>query len=172
MIVPQNKNSSEKSAGRISSPEQLNGYIRTSSGSVWFVLAAILISLLAIIIWGYVGHFEEYLETSGASYKGRAYCFVSLSKRESVSPGMQVRYIAPDKSVHTGVITEIGDLPMTYADACERFTTGVANRMGFQPDSEFYVVYLVLADTRENEIASVQIITDVVKPISLLFNIE
>jgi len=41
----------EKSLERISSPEQLNQYIRTTSPSVWVILSAVVLFLVGIIVW-------------------------------------------------------------------------------------------------------------------------
>ncbi|MBO4916083.1 MAG: hypothetical protein J5449_12875 [Oscillospiraceae bacterium] len=41
----------EKSMERVSSPEQLNDYIRVTTPSVWLVLAAVTLLLLGILAW-------------------------------------------------------------------------------------------------------------------------
>ena len=43
------------STNRVSSPEQLNDYIRVSSPSVWIVLGIVIALLLAAIVWGLFG---------------------------------------------------------------------------------------------------------------------
>jgi hypothetical protein len=37
---------------RISSPERLNDYIKVSNPSVWLILAAVAVLLIAAVIWG------------------------------------------------------------------------------------------------------------------------
>jgi len=39
---------------RMSSPEKLNDYIRVSNPSIWIILAAIAILLIAAITWGII----------------------------------------------------------------------------------------------------------------------
>ena len=39
---------------RMSSPEKLNDYIRVSNPSVWIILSAIAILLIAAIVWGII----------------------------------------------------------------------------------------------------------------------
>lgn len=41
----------EKSMQRVSSPEQLNDYIRVTTPSVWLVLAAIILLLVGMLAW-------------------------------------------------------------------------------------------------------------------------
>ncbi len=48
----------EKSLERISSPEQLNDYLKVTRPAVWAVLAAIILLLVGALIWGsfaYIG---------------------------------------------------------------------------------------------------------------------
>ena len=41
----------EKSIERVSSPEQLNDYIRVTNPSVWIVLLALVVLLVGILAW-------------------------------------------------------------------------------------------------------------------------
>ncbi len=50
----------EKSLQKISSPEQLNDYIRVTSPSVWIVLAATVALLIGIIGWSIFGTVEAH----------------------------------------------------------------------------------------------------------------
>ena len=40
---------------RVSSPAELNDYIRVSSPAVWIVLGIVAICLAAFIVWGFFG---------------------------------------------------------------------------------------------------------------------
>jgi len=55
----------EKSLSRISSPEQLNDYLRVTSPSVWIILAAIVLLLAGLLIWSSVATIES--SVSGTS---------------------------------------------------------------------------------------------------------
>ena len=46
----------KSSIDRVSSPEQLNDYIRISNPSVWMVLAAVIVLLAGVCVWGIFGH--------------------------------------------------------------------------------------------------------------------
>lgn len=56
----------QKSLNRVSSPEQLNDYIRVTRPSVWLVLAAVILLLAGIIVWSIVGTVEA-RETDGST---------------------------------------------------------------------------------------------------------
>ena len=45
----------QKSIDKVSSPEKLDDYIRVTTPSVWITLAAIVILLAGIVIWGTFG---------------------------------------------------------------------------------------------------------------------
>ncbi len=49
----------KKSIDRISSPEQLNDYIRVSTPGVWIVLVAILLVMGGLIFWGIFGRVTQ-----------------------------------------------------------------------------------------------------------------
>lgn len=60
----------EKSLQRISSPEELDRYIRVSNPSVWIVLSAILVLLTGFIIWGIFGRLETVVSVNGTVENG------------------------------------------------------------------------------------------------------
>ena len=45
----------KKSIDRVSSPEQLNDYIRVTTPSVWLVLLAVILLLIGLLIWSIFG---------------------------------------------------------------------------------------------------------------------
>ena len=170
--MQQNKIYREEALKRISSPDQLKGYIRTSGPGVWFVLSAVLLALIGIIFWGVNGTFEVTVEVTGGTYDGNSACFVHPSDRALITEGMQVRYLTPNKETYTGIIATIDDNPMTYHDACEKYTDGVARRMGFTLNSELYRAKLIMNSTPKNNWATVRIVRKVVRPIDLLLGAQ
>lgn len=69
----------DKSIERISSPEQLNDYVKLTNPGVWFVSSAILIILIGAIVFGTVGHIDSSVPGSLISDGETAVCLV---KRE------------------------------------------------------------------------------------------
>ncbi len=45
----------KKSLERVTSPEQLNDYIRVTTPSVWIILAATLILIIGTLVWAVFG---------------------------------------------------------------------------------------------------------------------
>ena len=52
----------KKSLDRISSPEQLNDYIRVTNPSVWVVLLALVLLLIGMLSWSILGTVETHDE--------------------------------------------------------------------------------------------------------------
>ncbi|MBO7348753.1 MAG: hypothetical protein J6U27_02205 [Spirochaetales bacterium] len=53
----------EKVLEKISTPEQLSGYLRVTNPSVWIVLAAILLLLIGLFIWAVNATIETTVST-------------------------------------------------------------------------------------------------------------
>lgn len=56
----------QKSIDRVSSPEQLNDYIRVTTPGVWLVLLALVILLLGMLAWSILGTVEA-VDANGVS---------------------------------------------------------------------------------------------------------
>ena len=50
----------DKSIKRVSSPEELNDYIRVTKPSVWIVLAALVILLTGMLVWSIFGTVQRH----------------------------------------------------------------------------------------------------------------
>lgn len=66
---------SSKSMERITSPEQMNDYIRVSNPSVWMILAAVIVLLIGVCVWGAFGHLDTVVQTGGICEDGRLTVF-------------------------------------------------------------------------------------------------
>ena len=52
----------QKSIDRVSSPEQLNDYIRVTTPSVWIVLIALVVLLVGMLAWSVLGSVKVHAE--------------------------------------------------------------------------------------------------------------
>ena len=81
----------EKSLERISSPEQLNDYLRVTSPSVWIILAAIVILLAGLLVWSSVATIESYVSGTGEVKDGvMTIRFENQQFAKNVETGMTV----------------------------------------------------------------------------------
>ena len=66
----------EKSMERVSSPEQLNDYIRVANPSVWLALAVVVFLLIGICVWGIFGKLDTVLRVGAITEGERTVCYV------------------------------------------------------------------------------------------------
>ena len=82
----------QKSIDRISSPEQLNDYLRVTNVSVWVILAAIIILLAGMLLWSATATIESYTEGSSQVQGGvMTIRFQDQQFAKKVEAGMPVR---------------------------------------------------------------------------------
>ena len=82
----------EKSMERISSPEQLNDYLRVTAPAVWAAMLAVVLLLTCLVIWSSVTAVESFAAGEAQAENGvLAITFDDDSKAAHVKPGMEVR---------------------------------------------------------------------------------
>ena len=82
----------QKSIDRISSPEQLNNYLRVTNASVWVILIAVIALLAGLIVWSSVATIESYTEGSAQVQGGlMTIRFEDQQFAKNVEAGMPVR---------------------------------------------------------------------------------
>lgn len=150
----------KKSMEQVSSPEQLNEYIRVSNPGVWMVLAAIIILLVGICVWGFVWHLDTTLTTVAIGEKGEMTVYVKESDVASVEPGMEVRI---DNAEYT--VSEIAPEPMTVDDDF----TDYAIHVGQLVKGEWVYPVKVSGESSEG-VHNAEIVIDSVSPISFIMN--
>lgn len=80
----------KKSMETISSPEQLNDYIKVSSPGIWTVLLAVVVLLAGVCVWGIWGHLETVVPGVAVSQNGVTTCYAA-DDTGSLQAGMTVR---------------------------------------------------------------------------------
>lgn len=62
-----------KSKGeKVSSPEQLNDYIKVSNVGVWIILSVLFVLLVSVFVWATFGSVMEDITTVGVAQDGTA----------------------------------------------------------------------------------------------------
>ena len=150
----------KKSIDRVSSPEQLDSYIRVASPGVWMVLTAIIVLLAGVCVWGVLGQLETTVSAVAVCEDGTVMLYVEEEKGSLVEPGMEVRI---GESV--GEVTEVSDLP---AAAKEKLSDYALHLGGFRAEAW---VYSAETDAALSEgIYAAEIILESVKPMSFVVN--
>lgn len=81
----------EKSIDKVSSPEQLDEYIRAATPGMWLVLAALLLLLAGACVWAVFGHMETAVQIVAVSRGGTLECYIPEAQADALSAGMEVR---------------------------------------------------------------------------------
>ncbi len=103
---------------RVSSPEQLNEYIKVTNPSLIVMLLGIFTILAAGMVWVFCGGIPNSVELSGVvatNIKGEqsVYCYVPISTSKKIKKGMNVQ-ISPDYASReeygyiNGVVESVG----------------------------------------------------------------
>ena len=81
----------EKSLEKIKSPENLNDYIRVTNPAVWLLLAAVIILLIGVVLWGVYGRIETVVQGDIHVKDGEAFCYISNDDVAKVKEGDEIR---------------------------------------------------------------------------------
>ena len=101
----------KQSIDSVSSPEQLNDYIRAASPGVWFVMFGVIFLLIGICVWGIFGRVDTRVQTGAVCKGGTLTVFVPEKYEDRLRDGMTV--IVNDKNY---TITDISDKLIQLTD--------------------------------------------------------
>ena len=150
----------KKSLERISSPEQLNNYIKVSNPSVWMLLAAIIALLAGVCVWGVFGHMDTTLTAAAVAESGAVTCYVMEADYASLQTGMTV-YIDGAE----GTIKETARTPIAVTEAFDAYALHVG---GLQEGEWVYPV--LLSGSLPDGIYTAEIVVESISPVSFLLN--
>lgn len=121
----------KSSLERISSPEQLNQYVKVTNPGIWLVLLALIALLLAVGVWAFTGTIPETVQLQGVAFSDDSeadtiYCYVPLSTSKKLSTEMKVQ-VSPDYASREesgyifGSVQSIGEKLVTEDDLLNTF---------------------------------------------------
>ena len=150
----------KKSLDRISSPEQLNTYIRVATPSVWMLLTAIVVLLVGVCVWGVLGHLDTKLPVVTVAEQDAVIAYVKEADVAKVSAEQAVSVAGAQ-----GKVLSIDAEPMRVDDT---FTEYMRHLGSIQQGEWVYAVTLDVAC--EAGIHAAQIVIDSVSPMSFVLN--
>ena len=85
---------------RISSPEQLNEYMKVAGPGVWCILGGLAAVFIAFFVWGVMGSIPQTAEIYGTALAPfethmAVYCYLPIEETKALSEGMATR-VSPD----------------------------------------------------------------------------
>ena len=113
----------QKSMDRISSPEQLNDYLRVTSPAVWVILTAIILLLAGLLIWSATATINTY--AAGTAEVRDGFMTVRFDDpvfAKNVEQGMEISVDGQKQAVVQSVGTDENGL--VFATAATALTDG------------------------------------------------
>ena len=112
-----------ESEDRVESPEKINEYIRISGPGTFIMVAALLIVVLALIIWGVTGTLPVTENVTGVVDSSNGYhvtCFVDASRFSPAGlMGKPVSIHLADKTSLSGMVEYVSSVPLSGEKAYE-----------------------------------------------------
>lgn len=150
----------KKSIEKVSSPEQLDEYIRVSTPGVWMALAAIVILLVGVCVWGVIGHLDTTVSVAAVAENGETVLYVKEAQIGSVAQGMTVRIGEQECA-----ITAIAPEPVAVDSSFSDYALHVG---GLQRGEWVYAVRV--SPPLPDGVYSGKIVIEQVSPISFILN--
>ncbi len=161
-----NKIFREKSVERITSPEQLNDYIKVANPSVWLVLVGIIVLLAGMCVWGIFGKIETKITTAVLSSENTATIFVKESDIDKIQSGMTVR-VGETELIIDAISSQLMQIDEQFV--ADYHLDDLALHMAGLHRGDF--VFVATAPcTLENGVYSAEIVTESMNPMSFIFN--
>ncbi len=106
----------EKSMEKVSSPEQLNDYIRVSNPGVWIALTAVIVLLVGVCVWGIFGRLETTVGSAAVVKDGVMTLYIKEEHLGKITEGMTVR--VKDQEY---LITAVETVPKTIPEGFDEY---------------------------------------------------
>jgi hypothetical protein len=149
----------QKSMERISTPEQLTDYIRVTRPGVWIVLAAAVLLLVSLLVWGVYGALPDAVAVNGVSSGGVVTCYIENPSNISSGMKAEVDGIA-------GKVTSVGDIPLSGSEVSDIYHEDYTLKMLNIGDWNYAVT--ISAPGAPDGLVKVVIEGEAVHPISFL----
>ena len=186
----------KKNLERISSPEQLNDYIKVSNPSVWLIIGAMFIIASAFSVWAFSGNITSEVSGTGV-FQGSSQdsidsvvCYVDANYAQKISEGMSVRIYDKTKPMSAyvnGKVMKISQVPVKQEDILHSYSSeyvadsileadygvGVLIKVNKTSDGDYDWANNEVGDEtflKVDDLCKVDIITESVKPIEFLFS--
>ena len=150
----------KSSIDKVSSPDQLQDYVRVANPGLWMVISAIVILLAGVVVWGFIGKIDTTMTTAIVTDGGNALMYIGESDVEKLEIGMTVR--SEDKEYK---ITDIAKAPIKVDGALTDYAIHASGL------SVGEWVYAVSIDGEHSDgVQKADIVIESISPISFILN--
>ena len=150
----------QKSIDRISSPEQLNEYIRVSNPGIWLLLSAVIIFLIGVGIWIVFGNIESTIPVCAVSSDGKTVCYIREADIKDCNEGDKISV-----NGQSAVLGPISAEPETVDESFADYTIHLGNLTEGE-----WVFSVPVNVTLPDGIYAAEIVAENVSPLSFIFN--
>ena len=138
-----NKIFREKSIDRISSPEQLDEYVKVSNPGVWMILGAVAVLLAGMCVWSFWGRLDTTLSAAAVADNGVLTCYINQADIQTVKKGMSVTveqqtYTLGDIDENAFTVTQEPGAGVLYAASLEPADTVYTSDVSTVPEDGVY----------------------------------
>ena len=81
----------EKSIDRVSSPEQIDDYVKISNPGIWIIAFAAVFLVIGILIWSVFGKVDKTVNGVAYAEYGNVLIYVEENIADEIKPGSEVR---------------------------------------------------------------------------------
>lgn len=145
---------------RVSSPEQLNDYIKIMRPGVWLILAAVAVLLVGALVWSVFGTLQTSREALAVAAGGKVTCYVRPEEADGFAMGMPVHI-----GERTGTVTGISTTPMAIPADFDAYALYIG---GFQPGD--FVLPITVDIAMPDGVYPAKLILESISPISFILN--
>ena len=148
---------------RVSSPDQLDDYMRVSNPRIWTVLAAVTILLISFLVWGIFGKLPTTVSLKGIVKNQEVVCYVPQDLAEDIIAGDLAMVNKKEYEV-----TYIDSIPLSQAEVNSQCQSDYISSM--LDLDEWNIKVTIEARGIPDGIVDVVITKDYINPISFLIN--
>ena len=150
----------KSSMDKVSSPEQLQDYVKVANPGLWMVISAIVILLAGVIAWGFIGKIATTMSTAIVTDDGKSVIYVGESDVEKIDVGMTVRSEGREYT-----ITDIAKEPIKVDGSLTDYAIHASGLTAGE------WVYVVSIDGEHSDgVQKADIVIESISPISFILN--
>ncbi len=150
----------KKSMEKISSPEQLDDYIRVSNPGVWMLLSCIIIILIGMCVWGVFGRMDTIVSALAICNDGKTVCYVNQGNLSDIENGTTVVINETEY-----LVTAVGSEPIKVTNDFNDYALHIGNLQIGE-----WVYEIVIDAELSDGIYEAEIVTESIAPMSFLLN--
>ena len=152
----------DEKANKITSPDQMNDYIKTSNPSAWLIILSAMFLLASIFVWAVFGTLNVTVEAGAVAADDRIVCY--LPESEDIAVGSKVR-----SGDIWGEVVSLSEKPVSELKVKESLNVDEYTLYCLDLNEWNYIVEISMPENNSDGYIEVEIIKETIKPISFLW---